>query len=132
MPSGRRPEGATEGDLFERACQALKTASIDSEHVSVKLMLSAYGSKMLLAFGLPENFDFDPGDGHTMKLQFHCVNSVDGQCQLRIMLGWFRLICGNGMMVGTAQRLGQGFIHNEDLEVPDLARVLVERLKSAE
>lgn len=118
-------------DLFERACDALRAASIDLQKVSGQLTLSAYGSKMVLTFTLPDSFDFDPGDGHVLKLSYHCVNSVDGQCRLRIMLGWFRFICGNGLVVGTAQ-LSQRFVHNEFLDLPDLTAILTEGLKSAE
>jgi hypothetical protein len=116
-------------DLLEKACEALKAVSIDLEKVTADLTLSAYGSKMALTFTLPENFDFDPGDKQVLKLRFHCVNSVDGRCRLRIMLGWFRFICGNGLVVGTA-RLSQRFIHNEYLELPDLAQVLTDGLES--
>jgi hypothetical protein len=117
-------------DLFRKACDAIKAASIDLRSVSGEVILSAYGSKMALTFTLPQNFDFDPGDGQVLKLRFHCVNSVDGQCRLRIMLGWFRFICGNGLVVGTA-RLSQRFVHNDYLELPDLAQVLADGLESA-
>jgi len=69
---------------------------------------------MALTFTLPDEFDFNPGDGHVLNLSLQCVNSVDGRCRLRIMLGWFRFICGNGLVVGTA-RSSQRFIHNEFL-----------------
>jgi hypothetical protein len=49
------------------------------------------------------------------------------------MLGWFRLIRRNGVTVGTAHRLGQGFIHNKkDADLPDLTQVLADGLGSAE
>jgi len=101
-------------DLFKQAYDALKGASVDVQRVSGELTLSAYGSKMALTFTLPNEFDFDPGDGHALNLSLQCVNSLDGRCRLRIMLGWFRFICGNGLVVGTA-RLSQRFIHNEFL-----------------
>lgn len=118
-------------DLFASACEAIKTASIDLGKVSAQLTLSAYGSKMALTFTLPKKFDFDPGDGQVLNLSFHSVNSVDGRCRLRIMLGWFRFICGNGLVVGTAQ-LSRRFIHSEYLDLPDLTSILAEGLKSAE
>jgi hypothetical protein len=77
-------------DGFEKACEALKKASIDHDRVSGELTMSVYGSKMALTLALPKEFDFDPGDGHVLKLSFHTVNSVDGSCRLRVMLGWFR------------------------------------------
>lgn len=116
-------------ELFEKACDAMKALSIDLRTVPSELILSIYGSKMALTFTLPGS-DFDPGDGMALKLQFHCVNSVDGRCRLRIMLGWFRFICGNGLVVGTA-RLSQRFIHNEYLDIPDLVHVLTGGLAAA-
>jgi hypothetical protein len=74
---------------------------------------------MALTFTLPKDSDFDPGDGHVLNLSFHVVNSVDGRCRLRIMLGWLRFICGNGLVVGTAM-LNQRFVHNEYLKPRDL------------
>jgi hypothetical protein len=118
-------------DVFEKACEALKKASIERDRVRGELTMSVYGSKMALTLTLPKEFDFDPGDGHVLKLSFHSVNSVDGSCRLRIMLGWFRFICGNGLVVGTAQ-LTQRFTHNEYLELPDLTEILADGLKSAE
>jgi Domain of unknown function (DUF932) len=117
-------------DLFDRACEAMEAAQIGLGQVGVQLTLSVCGSKMALTFTFPKHFDFDPGDGHVLKLSFHCVNSVDARCRLRIMLGWFRFICGNGLIVGTA-RLVQRFVHNH-LELPDLNSLLVEGLRCAE
>jgi hypothetical protein len=68
--------------------------------------------------------------GLIMKLRFHCVNSVDGQCRLKIMLGWYRFVCGNGLVVGTS-RLNQRFVHNEYLKLPDLTGVFAEGLEAA-
>jgi Domain of unknown function (DUF932) len=118
-------------ELFEQAYGALESASVDIRRVSGELTLSAYGSKMSLTFTLPDEFDFDPGDGHKLNLSFHTVNSVDGNCRLRIMLGWFRFICGNGLVVGTAQ-LSKRLAHNEFLEVPDLSSILRNGIKSAQ
>jgi Domain of unknown function (DUF932) len=86
---------------------------------------------MAFTVTLPERFDFDPGDKLMLNLRFHCVNSVDGQCRLKIMLGWYRFVCGNGMVVGTS-RLSQKFVHDEYLKLPDLKGILTEGLKSAE
>jgi hypothetical protein len=118
-------------DLFQRVCDALSEAAVDLKRASAELMLSAYGSKMALNLTLPREFDFDPGDGHVLSLSLYCVNSVDGRCRLRIMLGWFRFICGNGLVIGTA-RLSQRFIHNEYLELPALTPIFAESLKSVE
>jgi hypothetical protein len=117
-------------EVIERASEAIKLAGIRLDRVSSELTLSTSGSKMAFTFTLPEQFDFDPGDKLILKLRFHCVNSVDGQCRLKIMLGWYRFVCGNGLVVGTS-RLDQRFVHNEYLKLPDMTRVLTEGLEAA-
>jgi Domain of unknown function (DUF932) len=117
-------------EVIGRASEAIKIAGLKLDRVTAELTLSASGSKMAFTFTLPESFDFDPGDKLILKLRFHCVNSVDGQCRLKIMLGWYRFVCGNGLVVGTS-RLDQRFIHNEYLKLPDMTRVLSEGLEAA-
>lgn len=123
-------------DLFDQARKAIEGAEIDPSKVSVKLALSYYGSRMLLGFILPDHYSYDPGDGQKVTLRFVCINSVDGTCRLTIMLGWFRLVCENGLIVGTS-RISQRLIHNESLELPNLAEIvrdgvgLAEKEKSA-
>lgn len=117
-------------EVVERAAEAINSAGVKLDQVSAELALSASGSKMAFTFTLPDKFDFDPGDKMILKLRFHCVNSVDGQCRLKIMLGWYRFVCGNGLVVGTS-RLNQRFVHNEYLKLPDLERILTEGLKFA-
>jgi len=118
-------------DLFEKTCRAIEDCGIKLDDVEPELTLSLYGSKMALSFGFPKHFDFDPGDGHKLRLRLHCVNSVDARTRLRITLGWLRLVCGNGLVVGTAQ-LSQMFVHNEYLQLPNIVEVLGEGLELAE
>jgi hypothetical protein len=101
-------------EVVERAAKAIDSAGVKLDQISAELTFSASGSKMAFTFTLPEKFDFDPGDKLILKLRFHCVNSVDGQCRLKIMLGWYRFVCGNGLVVGTS-RLDQRFVHNSCL-----------------
>jgi hypothetical protein len=91
-------------EVIERASEAIKLAGVKLDQVTAELTLSTSGSKMAFTFTLPEKFDFDPGDKLVLKLRFHCVNSVDGQCRLKIMLGWYRFVCGNGLVVGTDRK----------------------------
>jgi hypothetical protein len=86
---------------------------------------------MALSFILPDRFVFDPGDNQKVALQLVCMNSVDGSFRLTVMMGWYRFVCTNGLMVGTS-RLGQRLIHNESLRLPDLAKVLSEGIRLAE
>ncbi len=117
--------------LLEKAVEAVKGAEIKPEEVTGQVALSPYGSRMLLSLILPDRFSYDPGDGKKVTLRFVCINSVDGTCRLTIMLGWFRLVCENGLIVGTS-RISQRLIHNESLELPNLAEILKEGISLAE
>lgn len=64
---------------------------------------SVYGARMALFVRLPRRFDFDPGDNHPLALRVLCLNSVDGSSRLRILLGWYRYVCANGLAVGTTR-----------------------------
>jgi hypothetical protein len=118
-------------DLFDGTVQALQASGVDLKDVQVQLGLTTYGGRMALRFILPERFAFNPGDKNLkMSLVFECFNSVDGSSRLVVTLGWLRLVCLNGLMVGTS-RLSQRFIHNEFLEMPDLSELLREGIAAA-
>jgi len=116
--------------LLEKALEAVEGAEIKPQEVTGQVALAPYGSRMLLSLILPDRFGYDPGDGKKVTLRFVCINSVDGTCRLTIMLGWFRLVCENGLIVGTS-RIGKRLIHNESLELPNLAEILKEGISLA-
>ena len=60
------------------AADALSTRKIPESAVKAQLTISEYGERMGLSVFLPEEYDFDPGDGHPMALRLECVNSVEG------------------------------------------------------
>jgi Domain of unknown function (DUF932) len=117
--------------LFEKALEAIKGANIKPEEVTAQVALSPYGSRMLLSFILPDRLGYNPGDDQKVALRFVCINSVDGTCRLTIMMGWYRLVCENGLIVGTS-RINQRLIHNEFLELPNLAEILRDGISLAE
>ena len=118
-------------ELFNGVAQALSQSDINPKEVRVELTLTAYAGRMAAKFILPERFAFNAGEKELkMNLLFECWNSVDGSSRLIITLGWLRLVCMNGLMVGTS-RLSQRFIHNEYLEIPDLHLVLRKGIEAA-
>jgi hypothetical protein len=118
-------------ELFDGVARALSQSNINPNEVRVELTLTVYAGRMAARFILPERFAFNPGDKELkMNLVFECWNSVDGSSRLIITLGWLRLVCMNGLMVGTS-RLSQRFIHNEYLEIPDLHLVLRKGIAAA-
>ena len=83
--------------VLDLAVQALEKATIDPADVRAELRISELGERMALAFVLPAVYQFDPGDGHPMEARLECLNSVDGSTRFRVEMGWFRLVCSNGL-----------------------------------
>ncbi|MBL0143813.1 MAG: DUF932 domain-containing protein [Betaproteobacteria bacterium] len=98
---------------------AFGKVGIDPYGLDTHATLLRYGATMSLEVNLPPNWMFDPGDGHPLLLQLRCQNSVDGTSQLRVALVWYRLVCTNGLIVGTA-REQRGFVHREATHVEDV------------
>ena len=69
---------------------------------------------------LPNEFSFTPTDGHPMALRIECFNSVDGSTRFRALMGWFRFVCSNGLIVGVTssdvrlRHTGDLFLADED------------------
>lgn len=84
-------------EVFDLSVRALEMAKIDSADVRAVLRISELGERMALAFTLPDNLAFDPGDRFPMEVRLECLNSVDGSTRFRAEMGWFRLVCSNGL-----------------------------------
>ncbi len=87
---------------LERAVRALEGAHIPPAEVTAELRLTESGERMALSLFFPPLYDFDPGDGQVSRMRLELVNSVDGSTRFRALIGWFRLVCSNGLVVGVA------------------------------
>lgn len=54
------------------------------------------GERILASIDLGDSHLCKP-DGHPLSLRLHCTNTVDGSGSMCANLGWFRLVCSNGM-----------------------------------
>jgi hypothetical protein len=99
--------------------------------MQAEAQLSTYGARMALQVRLPREYDFDPGDGHPLALRLVCLNSVDGSTPLRMLLGWYRFVCANGLAVGTT-RCEWRLVHREGMMPADVAPLLQAGLELAE
>jgi hypothetical protein len=86
---------------------------------------------MALSLYLPEKYQFDPGDGHPMALRLECFNSVDGSTRFRTLVGWFRFVCSNGLVIGVT-RSDIRRRHVGDFCLDDVDGVLAAGLKDFE
>jgi hypothetical protein len=99
--------------------------------VKADLKISEYGERMALSLYLPDKYGCDPGDGHPMALRLECLNSVDGSTRFRALMGWFRLVCSNGLIIGVTYS-GVRRCHVGDLRLEDVGMVLRAGLKESE
>ncbi|MFH7326431.1 DUF932 domain-containing protein [Desulfurivibrio sp. C05AmB] len=115
-------------DISEKAFAYHK---INPEDVNAELKITEYGERMALSLYLPQQFSFDPGDGHPMDMRLECFNSVDGSTRFRALMGWFRLICSNGLVIGVTR---SDFCrrHVGDLSLNDVGKVLYSGIREAE
>lgn len=106
-------------DVVIRSLESIESLKMSLGAVRTDLSLTEYGERMELSIYLPEEYSFDPGDGHPMALRLECFNSVDGSTRFRALMGWFRFVCSNGLIIGVTQtdvrRRHVGDIHLEDV-----------------
>jgi hypothetical protein len=116
-------------DVIASAFRALQLMKKDISGIEATLLLSEYGERMHWSCQIP-GFDFHPGDNNPIVLRISCLNSVDTSTVLEISLGWFRLICSNGMMLG----LGSSKLrkrHTRSLDPEDIVAFLKSEFEEA-
>ena len=117
--------------VVDAVVDALRNADIDPDAVHAELCTTAHGERMAISVTLPDEYSFDPGDGHTIALRFECLNSVDGSTGFRALLGWYRHVCANGLIVGITQHDLRAR-HYGAFEVKDVGAVLRTGLAQAD
>ena len=109
--------------VFDEAIKALENAEIDPARVDAELRLTELGERMKLSLCLPDDYLFDPGDKCPMTVRLECLNSVDGSTRFRAVMGWFRLVCSNGLTIGIT-RSESDLRHVGDLHLKHIGDVL--------
>ncbi len=118
-------------EVLTVAKQALWQAGVAPEDASATLEMTENGERIALHVYLPERFRFDPGDGCAMALELTCFNSVDGSSKFMAVVGWFRFVCSNGMVVGVA-RSDIRRAHDRSLDLGEVGHALRAGLKAAQ
>jgi hypothetical protein len=88
------------GELIERALKWIKSVPGATVPDQIDLSATPNFERILAKFDLGEGLSISP-DGKPVNLQLVCRNSVDGSTAIRARLGWYRLVCSNGMIVGV-------------------------------
>jgi hypothetical protein len=118
------------GDVLDVLIAAFEGAKIAPADVKAELRITEYGERMALSLYLPDEYHFDPGDGYPMALRLECLNSVDGSTRFRVLMGWFRLVCSNGLIIGIT-RSDVRRRHIGDLGIARVGEVLVSGLRES-
>jgi len=117
--------------VLDLALNAFKGVGIPADKLRAELTITTHGERMMLCLRLPRDRNFEAPDNQPIALQLVCINSVEGSTRFSAHLGWLRLVCANGMVVGaTAEDVRQ--FHNASLSVKNLGLVLEEGMKAAE
>uniref|UniRef100_A0A7C4VRR5 DUF932 domain-containing protein n=1 Tax=Desulfatirhabdium butyrativorans TaxID=340467 RepID=A0A7C4VRR5_9BACT len=117
--------------VLDVAMQALDAAKIALDGVKATIAITEYGERMHLSLYLPDKYHFDPGDGFPIALRLECFNSVDGTTRFRALMGWFRFVCSNGLIIGVT-RSNVRRRHVGNLSLKDVDEVLRSGLRESE
>lgn len=111
--------------LLEALCKGLDFIGISSRSLEAELILTEFGERMCFSMTLPR-CGFDPGDGKSITLKINCLNSVDKSLAMKIMLSWFRLVCGNSMLYGESTSFRR--VHLGTIDPNEIANYLKNQL----
>ena len=96
--------------------EVLDNTGCDPDELRCEVGLSELGEWMNFRIYLPDRYSFKDVLGDDLGLRLECFNSVDGWCRLRILFGWLRFVCCNGMVIGkTKLEIRERHGHNLDL-----------------
>jgi len=118
-------------NVLDVTAKALESVQVSPGDVKTELRITEYGERMALSLYLPDKFSFDPGDGHPLALRLECFNSVDGSTRFRALMGWFRFVCSNGLIIGVT-RSDVDRRHVGDILLSDVGAVLIKGIEESE
>lgn len=88
---------------------ALERLGAPARDLAARLLMTERGERMSLRvvlgeLGRPGGWGpFPARDGYPLKLEVHCLNSVDGTTAFQANVGWYRQVCGNGLVVSLGE-----------------------------
>ena len=117
-------------DAVKTMIAQIQTAGIEAEGVPVNLLITEYGTRVAIRATLPRELAFREADGTPMDLTFELFNSVDRTVPFMAAIGWFRFVCGNGLVLGTTTaRIRRR--HSSALDMNEVSTVLAEGMSAA-
>lgn len=117
-------------EVIDEVFSTLDQSGFETDSLMAQMDMTPLGERMRLQVVLPEKYHLTISADDHVALRLICNNSVDGSVAFSALTGWFRLICSNGMVVGTThQRFRQR--HNRQMVVSDMMQVLSDGIRSS-
>ena len=109
----------THAQALKHCLDALGQNQIDTSKLKAECQLSELGEWMHLSIYLPKEFNYRETGGEEMALRLECFNSVNGSSRFKVLFGWFRFVCENGLIIGETKAEFQD-THDEKLDLRPL------------
>lgn len=109
---------------------ALDARGMCPDSLPVTVTMTELGSRVSCSIRLPETLGFDETPSRHMALTIECFNSVDRTAAFRVLVGWFRLVCTNGLFVFSA-REELRWAHTASLRLDEVGEALTWGLHAA-
>lgn len=116
-------------DVADHCFKGMEGAGVSVADLQCEMGLSELGEWMNLRIYFPDSYSCTPKDGQKLALRLECFNSVDASSRLVILLGWFRFVCGNGLVIGD-MRTDIRDVHNKHMELAAIPGIICETLKT--
>lgn len=88
--------------IYDRVDRAIRESTdIDTNGMQITDSVAYAGGRSIRSYIFPEHkIQIGKSDHDVTNLRLNVVNSYDGSTNLRLMMGGYRMVCANGMIVG--------------------------------
>jgi len=100
---GQRYTLIKNADVYERVDAAIRESDVlDTNGMEIVDSVAYEGGRAIRSYIFPEHkIGIGRGRRDITNLRLNVINSYDGSTNLRINMGGYRIVCANGMVVGT-------------------------------
>lgn len=109
--------------VIDEALNAVRELGIDPSEITANVDLTHFGERMRLGLIFPEAFGLTITGKDRMALRLECYNSVDGSTRFMAVIGWFRFVCSNGLVIGET-KIDYRRRHNQTMDIGEIIQVL--------
>lgn len=118
-------------DVIGKCFEGLRAQSVNLDAMNYQVGLTQLGEWMNFRAYFPDRdgWSYTPaGENRPLALRLECFNSVDGSSRLTILLGWFRFVCANGLVLGETMAAVRT-IHDLRLDIDMIPRIITHGMR---